>query len=82
MSVRSYGNIQFCKGTTSPSCYFWPQDMIPSCGLHTSIDKRNLPSGMTLEEKPAKFLTEFRGKITNLSQRCQILTGIQLITTF
>ena len=56
--VCSYGNIQFCKGTTSPSCYFWPQDMIPSCGLHTSIDKRNLPSGMTLAKKPA----EFRGK--------------------
>jgi len=36
-SVRSYGNIKFYKGTTSPSCYLWPQDMIPSCGLHRSI---------------------------------------------
>jgi len=48
--VCSYGNIQFCKGTTSPSCYFWPQDMIPSCGLHRSIDKwRNQDQHMLSE---------------------------------
>ena len=48
--------------------------MIPSCGLHTSIDKRNFPSGMTLAKKPA----EFREK----GQRCLILIGKQLLTTF